>query len=142
MHEVIMISVRPHHLLCILSESGKGYAPGFVQLFRDIRKRFLNGEPVVLTNGSDELCTTCPFDQDNGFCCSPTNERAPDDMDRRINQALHLNYGDQVVKDELFTRIKKLSVEEFIQVCDGCSWRDEMSCSQKILERIEKELSP
>jgi hypothetical protein len=127
------MKVRPHHLLCLLSATTKGYSPDFVNTFSDLKRRFESGEELILTNSADQLCDTCPFDQEGGLCISPNNQIAPDQMDERVRTALGLEYGQGITRERLIGKLKDLSRERIHSVCEGCTWRDGSSCMHDIL---------
>ncbi|MBO6860924.1 MAG: DUF1284 domain-containing protein, partial [Roseibium sp.] len=53
---VMTVSIRPHHLLCMLTYLGKGYTPAFVENYSTIVQRLNEGEPIELVEGPDTLC--------------------------------------------------------------------------------------
>lgn len=50
------VRLRPHHLLCVLTYSGKGYSPAFTENFDRIAARLAGGEAVSLVQGPDDVC--------------------------------------------------------------------------------------
>ncbi|PVB63800.1 DUF1284 domain-containing protein [Labrenzia sp. 011] len=59
------VSLRPHHLLCLLTYLGKGYTANFVRNYDRIVRRLNSGEALRLVSGPDDICrpmlkeTTC-----------------------------------------------------------------------------------
>jgi hypothetical protein len=57
-----MITLRPHHLLCIRNFIGKGYSKDFV----DNMKSLINtleenpNQKVLIKSGLDDICKKCP----------------------------------------------------------------------------------
>ena len=43
--QIMSVSIRPHHLLCMLTYLGKGYTPAFVDNYSAIVQRLNDGEP-------------------------------------------------------------------------------------------------
>lgn len=50
------VSLRPHHLLCLLTYVGKGYSRAFTENYDAIAVRLTQGEGVVLVAGPDDIC--------------------------------------------------------------------------------------
>lgn len=50
------VSLRPHHLLCILTHVGKGYSPAFTDNLARIIQRVSDGEDVKIVDGPDDVC--------------------------------------------------------------------------------------
>ncbi len=46
------ITLRAHHLLCVLTYSGKGYSPAFVTNFDSVVRRLQAGEALEILNSS------------------------------------------------------------------------------------------
>lgn len=132
---------RPHHLLCLLSSTVKGYSPVYMSTFLDLQKRFNGGETLVVTNAADNLCEACPFDSEGGLCISPNNQVSPDTMDTRVLETLGLQYGDSLTRDELVGKIKQLPVGRFTAMCEGCTWKDGTGCLHTLLSAIQTETS-
>lgn len=51
-----MLTLRGHHLLCVLNYSGSGYTEEFIRNFDDACARMTAGEEVLLTWKPDTLC--------------------------------------------------------------------------------------
>lgn len=51
-----MLTLRGHHLLCVLNYSGSGYTEEFIKNFDDACARMTAGEEVLLTWKPDTLC--------------------------------------------------------------------------------------
>ncbi|WP_328223074.1 DUF1284 domain-containing protein [Faecalicatena contorta] len=56
------ITLRPHHLLCTQSYSGKGYDDTFVENMNRITQKLRTEEqtPVDIVFSTDSLCLCCP----------------------------------------------------------------------------------
>lgn len=50
------VSLRPHHLLCILTYAGKGYSPAFTANMTVIAGRIAAGETIEIVSGPDDIC--------------------------------------------------------------------------------------
>lgn len=52
----MIVSLRPHHLLCILTYLGKGYTPAFVSNYSKIIRILNKGAMISLVFGPDDIC--------------------------------------------------------------------------------------
>ncbi len=52
----VTVSLRPHHLLCLLTYAGHGYSPAFTANFDVLTARLKTGENIVLVEGPDDVC--------------------------------------------------------------------------------------
>ena len=50
------VRLRPHHLLCLLSYSGRGYSPAFSANMTRVAGRLGAGERVEIVEGPDDIC--------------------------------------------------------------------------------------
>lgn len=50
------VRLRPHHLLCLLSYSGRGYSPAFSANMTRVARRLGAGERVEIVEGPDDIC--------------------------------------------------------------------------------------
>lgn len=50
------VSLRPHHLLCLVTYAGKGYTPAFTENFDAIVARLDAGEDIAVIDGPDDIC--------------------------------------------------------------------------------------
>jgi uncharacterized protein len=51
------IRLRPHHLLCMLAYSGKGYTDAFVANYDTVMARLNGREEIRIVSGPDDICT-------------------------------------------------------------------------------------
>ncbi|KAA1195438.1 DUF1284 domain-containing protein [Photorhabdus heterorhabditis] len=49
------ISLRGHHLLCILTYAGNGYSPSFIENYNKIIPR-IRDEDILIVAGPDDIC--------------------------------------------------------------------------------------
>lgn len=63
------IRLRGHHLLCMLTWSGKGYSEAFSAKFDQVVRAIKGGNPVQIVAGPDDLCRTLdPATQPDYHC--------------------------------------------------------------------------
>lgn len=106
------MQIRPHHILCIGNYVGHGYSEEFTANMDVISKRVKVGEPFVLTEGADDLCSACPFCSD-GQC---TTKEKTDRYDKAVIGIYGLEYGREYTYEEF----DKPGV--FYNVCSDCEW--------------------
>lgn len=50
------ISLRGHHLLCMLTYVGRGYSDDFIRNYDEIVARLSQGETIEVVDGTDDFC--------------------------------------------------------------------------------------
>ena len=68
------ISLRPHHLLCVLTYVGKGYSPAFTANYDLIAGRLSAGEDIVIVSGPDDICQPL-LDAGDAHCLTDSVEQ-------------------------------------------------------------------
>ncbi len=132
------IRLRPHHLLCLLTYSGKGYSPAFTANYDVIAGRIAKGEDILIVEGPDDICA--PLLDDSGSHCwrDSVTER-----DRLAASALGALLPDPIQAESMI-RLGPASVRQMRSAfatnrirtaCRGCEWDD--LCSRISAERFE-----
>ena len=116
-----IISLRPHHCMCIQFFEGKGYNKEFVNNLSELVRILEETDPVVqLTEGCDDICRCCP--ENIGGVCR-TAEKVSG-IDRRCTETAGLEQDGQyrwsVLRDTV--REKIISSGNPAQVCLDCCW--------------------
>ena len=52
----MLVRLRAHHLLCLLTYAGKGYSAAFTANYDRLAARIAAGEPVEIVSGPDDIC--------------------------------------------------------------------------------------
>ncbi|AZT89289.1 DUF1284 domain-containing protein [Caldicellulosiruptor changbaiensis] len=129
-----MIELRFHHLLCFLGFRGLGYNKEFVDNFRKVyEKVFTEGQKVILVTHPDVICQKCPRLVD-GIC---TAEDKVENFDVKLREFLCKNgisNFDNVLPSEIYKVIKKLSTQEFEDICRSCEWFSLGYCKEGLLK--------
>ncbi|WP_029065578.1 DUF1284 domain-containing protein [Labrenzia sp. DG1229] len=121
------ISIRPHHLLCMLTYLGKGYTPQFVVNYDKIVDRINSGEDIKIVNGPDDICK--PMLSEADCHCHNENVLGRDAYalsqivsvmgeDARAGHVLHLS-PERITK--LRSRFRKGTLRA---ACSGCQWQE------------------
>lgn len=132
------ITLRPHHLLCLLAFSGEGYSPEFEQEFSRLAKLYRKACTMVqVVLAPDMACQACPHLEDEQ-CTSPAD--GPDHrvvaLDRAVLQLLGIQPGIHRC-GALHARIGALSEEQLNTACSDCSWHPAASCQKIILRKLQ-----
>ena len=117
-----ILSLRPHHLLCIQNYTGKGYDDDFTKNLNRIVRIFA-GNPemrIKLCEGPDDICKSCPNMQE-GKC---TNEEMITRKDTEVTEVCGITPGHYYRFNEVTATIRKefLTAEVFDKTCKDCSW--------------------
>jgi len=121
------ISIRPHHLLCMLTYLGKGYTPDFVHGYNKIIRRLNAGEAIEIVSGPDDICR--PMLSEDGCHCHDNSVR---DRDTRALAQVGRVLGIDLENGEgLLLTPERISVlrTAFLDgsvraACTGCEWYD------------------
>ncbi len=138
------MKLRPHHLLCLISYSGRGYSEEFIRAMNEAQKAYLGGETVELVDGMDLVCLDCPH-CGRGGACTKTAGAQPDDLDRRAREMLGLTESGTTTIYEVIHALSSRAPDELRGACRNCSWLNEADCSRRIGERIrwfERQVDP
>ena len=118
------ITLRGHHLLCVLTYRGMGYSPAFVTAMTHIVDRLSSGERFDLVEGPDSIC----FGHEPG--CSSANHCNDERTVERDHRALadisriapHLLIQRCFSSDTL-TEIRNAFADGSARsACGGCEW--------------------
>ena len=73
--------LRPHHLLCTQSYSGKGYDDAFVKNMDQLTKKLRTEKstPVDIVFSTDDLCAHSPNKLGTDFCRDNENVKSYDE---------------------------------------------------------------
>ena len=72
-----VISLRPHHGLCLQFFEGKGYSDGFTAHMGQVKAFLEAGARITVTEADDEICSRCPNRKGHG-CISDEKVRSYD----------------------------------------------------------------
>ena len=115
-----LVTLRPHHALCVLFFEGKGYSPAFIENMTAILAE--PSQMVHITMGCDSLCRDCPHNQD-GIC---DDEVKVAQFDQQV-----LDLSGEIFQDEQAKFLSEFcqSVYDTIlrqgrlaEVCGECEW--------------------
>jgi hypothetical protein len=132
----VKLKFRPHHFLCTLGFSGKGYSPDFIRNYNKI-VQVLRNDPEALievVQNGDDICEKCPNLLDDKQCVV---QEKINSLDKAHLNALGINYGEILSWQSALNLIKeKMTIDNFHQACQGCEWK-ELGICQKALENLQ-----
>ncbi len=137
--EAAGVRLRGHHLLCLLSFSGEGYSPAFVQRFRELAAAYRSPQTVVsLLESPDDACAACPYLEAEG-CRSPADgpEKNVAALDAAVLSRLGVAAGEHRAGD-LHARVADLSEADLHGLCRACSWWGKTDCQKLIREEARR----
>lgn len=123
--------LRPHHLLCTQSYSGKGYDDAFVENMNQIVEK-LRGEdpvPVEIVFSTDDLCACCPNMLGTDHC--KDNEKVKY-YDRKVTEYFNIEEKTYIYQDITREIREKMTPEMLCDICGNCEWYPVSAC-RKVL---------
>ncbi|GAB2187059.1 DUF1284 domain-containing protein [Roseibium sp. LAB1] len=121
------VSIRPHHLLCMLTYLGKGYTPTFVENYSAIVQRLNDGEPIELIDGPDTLCEPM-LSEPSCHCLNESvrvrDSKAAADIAEAIGQPLESGTSLFLSRTVLTLLRKAFANGEIRRACEGCEWHE------------------
>lgn len=119
--------LRPHHLLCTQSYSGKGYDDAFVEnmnrLVKELRKK--EPIPVEIVFSTDELCAHCPNMKSENFC--KDNQKVIS-YDKKVTEYFHIEEKTYIYQDITKEIREKMTPEMLEDICGSCEWYPISAC--------------
>lgn len=131
-----VIKLRPHHLLCTQSYSGKAYDDAFVENMNQLVKllRGNKSAKIQLVFSTDDLCSCCPNMKGENVCS--TNEKVLR-YDRKVVEYFHLEEKEYIYQ-EITARIRaEMTPDMLSDICKDCEWYPISAC-RKVLTRESK----
>lgn len=122
-----MISLRPHHGMCLAYFEGKGYSDEFTVNMQRMLELLENGADIVLTVSGDEICKECPNLRE-GSCVSASLVEC---YDRQVLKACGLKEKSKMTFQEFVDNVQKNVIEsgKRMEICGDCQWNE--ICSNK-----------
>lgn len=123
--QAMTVSLRAHHLICILTFLGKGYTATFVANYNRIVRRLNAGEPVRLVSGPDDLCR--PMLAEASCHCRNESVCLRDDQaiaDVGKVLGVELDGAEKLILDAgRVTELRRAFASGSIRTaCSGCEW--------------------
>ena len=133
------ITIRGHHLLCMLGFEGLGYSPAFIRNLEEIIRLLSESDDtsVFLTTSCDAICDACPH-QDGGACAKPGGEAAKAAAwDDAVLEKIAMPPGTLTTVREVYKQVAQRVAEDDIgtSLCADCQWLD-LGCCKAGLARL------
>lgn len=120
------IALRAHHLLCTLTYVGKGYNAPFVANYDAIAAALVNGEPVRLVAGPDDICAPLCDRGDRPHClgwrATRRDTQAARDLVPLIGVALSAGTRFRLDGRRLVRLREAFAAGTIRAACAGCQW--------------------
>ena len=117
------VRLRPHHLLCLLHYTGRGYDEAFTaqmdRLSNDLRER--PETEIVLRPGADCLCEHCP-----NLLCGVCTSGKPDRYDAAVTRLCGLYDGEAISWQKAAEDVRENIIGHGLmkEVCGDCEWAE------------------
>lgn len=123
---------RPHHLLCMLTYTGKGYSQSFTDNYDRIIDELNKGNKTIkLVSGADDICAPrlCDANDTNCHC----HRNYIDDRDRKslsdirkMPEFLDFKIGSHInLTKDFINSLREAYKENTIRTaCSGCEWKN------------------
>lgn len=129
-----MLSLRPHHLMCINAYNNKGYNDEFVENMNNIVETIKKDKcsMIKIKVGVDNVCEKCP-NRTHDRCVTYKSVKA---LDEKVMIVLGIKEAIYTY-EQLLLKLKENLNEKVIEsLCSNCSWYSSANCKQFILNRL------
>ncbi|NIK79091.1 hypothetical protein FHS15_004249 [Paenibacillus castaneae] len=123
------ISLRGHHLLCLLGYRGMGYSEDFCVNMTNIYEMLRNepGTEIEIITGPDDVCRAYP--PDKAYHC----EGNVYDLDEAVLAKLGLTVNERSSWQEICDRVaKRLIPSDISKLCTTCPWEKYGVCQEGV----------
>lgn len=127
----MLLTLRPHHILCRLGFQGYGYSPEFIDTWYRVLDQINSGKVKTLSlqTKPDVFCHHCPHFEGECSTGHPgLRGQKSEERDQRVLRALRLKPGRPYAVKEIDERIAALLPEEFSAICRNCEWQPHGFC--------------
>ncbi len=133
------VTLRAHHLLCLLGFRGLGYSPEFTRNMTRIAAR-LRADPATrirLRARPDDICAACPHLDGGCRQEGPESESRARRRDRAVLSGLGLRSGEETTWAEaLLSLARVFSAGDIVRVCAPCPWLEHGYCARGLAHLI------
>lgn len=121
------MKLRPHHLMCTQSYSGKGYNENFVKAMDKITYELRNNKEYLINIvfSTDDICVACPNMLDINLC--KTNEKV-NNIDSKVIKYFNLEEKEYIYKDIVNYIKNNITLEIMDDICKECEWYNISEC--------------
>jgi len=122
----VTVRLRAHHLLCILTYSGRGYSPAFEANFERIIEQINQGESIELVAGPDDVCQPQLASPDCHCFSDSVQERdrlALRDLSGTVGLAID-RQRIELTSQQVQQLRAGFAARTIRSACQGCEWFD------------------
>lgn len=132
----MLIEFRPHHFLCTLCFTGKGYSLAFVKNFYKIVSYLKDKKTKIkVVNHTDTICLPCP-NRRVQICKSQEKIQQLDHAHQRV---LQWKVGHFYTWDKAKLKIARhITLLKFHEICSNCSWKALGICEEQLRSFLSK----
>ncbi|GLQ56275.1 DUF1284 domain-containing protein [Devosia nitrariae] len=121
----MIVRLRPHHLLCVLTYAGKGYGPAFTANYDGVVRLLAAGADVEIVSGPDDICVPLLAGADPHCLRASVDER--DALAAiGVGQALGVSVAPgarlRLPAETVDKLRRRFAAREVRQACTGCEW--------------------
>ena len=121
------ISLRPHHLLCMLTYVGKGYSPAFTANYDVIAGRLSAGEEIMIVTGPDDICQPL-LESGDAHCLTDSVEQrdrlAAEDLANLLARPIAAGQHFLLDAATLTRQRAAFAQGQLRTACSRCEWAD------------------
>ena len=130
-----MLTIRAHHLLCVLGFRGYGYSEDFIENLTKISKEVKKKSTVIkIISQKDDVCKYCP---NSATKCKEDIE--PKSIDELVLLKLKIRSGSVLKSEAIYAKvIKNIEVNDLDNICSSCTWLEKGWCKQGLKELKNK----
>ena len=135
------VTIRGHHLLCLLGFHGRGYSPAFVAAMRRVNEDFRNkpDDPIVLVTRCDIICGSCPHVSGGECRKSPDAASRIHDKDAAILKKLGFRADSQTTPAKAWEKVKeRFTPGDITAMCGRCQWLELGYCVEGLTKLTGK----
>lgn len=121
-----MITLRPHHILCLQGFQNKGYSDRFTQELLTLHKQLQNNknQHILIKKTQDSICTHCPHSQNNQ--CHKDSESNQRMMKRDQSTLKQLSVTEGLYTWSHLIKISQKQISsqnDTYEICFECDWQ-------------------
>ena len=129
-----MLTLRGHHLICLVAFGGRGYSAEFSRNFRRLQKVYLSNptQKIKVVVVPDQACLQCPYLVKNKCTSSTDGPNAKIiALDKKALKILKIKTGIHKIGD-IHQQLRQLKNRSLVSFCKTCSWYTRTHCPEII----------
>ncbi|RLF16238.1 MAG: DUF1284 domain-containing protein [Thermoprotei archaeon] len=117
-----MARLRGHHLICLHFFKPEALGEAFASKARHVLSRLESGEPIIVVDDADEVCSACPYLRGDECAYSEGAEEEIKAMDRDALKLLGLEKGAVTTWSYVKEKVSNVIGEWRSKYCSECEW--------------------